>query len=71
LVLNQLEPKSALSGAMRDALAEFELPALNAAIRRRAIYRTAALEGQTAYQLGSRGAAAAAEVEAIIEEITP
>lgn len=70
LVLNQLEPKSALSGAMREALAEFELPALTSAMRRRAVYRTAALEGQTAYQLGSRGEAAVEEVEAIIEEIT-
>lgn len=69
LVLNQLEPKSALSGAMRDALAEFDLPALAAAMRRRAIYRSAALEGLTAYQMGSRGTAAVEEIEAIIEEV--
>jgi len=71
LVLNQLEPKSALSGAMREALAEFELPALDAAMRRRAVYRSAALEGMTAYQMGSRAAAAIEEIEAIIEEIAP
>jgi chromosome partitioning protein len=71
LVLNQLEPKSALSGAMRDALAEFDLPALNATMRRRAIYRNAALEGLTAYQMGGRATAAIEEVEAIIEEIAP
>lgn len=71
LVLNQLEPKSALSAAMREALAEFELPALAAAMRRRAVYRSAALEGLTAYQMGSRAAAAIEEIEAIIEEIAP
>lgn len=70
LVLNQLEPKSALSVAMHDALAEFGLPVLDAAIRRRAIYRAAALEGVSVYQLGSRGAAAVAEIEAIIDEVT-
>lgn len=69
LVLNQLEPKSALSVAMHDALAEFGLPVLEAAIRRRAIYRAAALEGTSVYQLGSRGKPAVAEIEAIIDEV--
>jgi chromosome partitioning protein len=69
LVLNQLEPKSALSVAMHDALAEFGLPVLDAGIRRRAIYRAAALEGVSVYQLGSRGAPAVAEIEAIINEV--
>jgi chromosome partitioning protein len=69
LVINQLEPKSALSSAMREALAEFDLPALKAGMRRRAIYRSAALEGLTAYQMGSRAAAAVEEIEAIIEEV--
>ncbi|MEW6589426.1 MAG: ParA family partition ATPase [Pseudomonadota bacterium] len=69
LVLNQLEPKSALSGAMHDALAEFGLPVLNAVVRRRAAYRGAALEGVSVYQMGSRGSQAAAEIEAIINEV--
>lgn len=69
LVLNQLEPRSALSGAMHDALAEFGLPVLEAAMRRRAIYRNAALEGMSVYQMGSRGEVAAAEIEAIINEV--
>jgi chromosome partitioning protein len=69
LVLNQLEPKSALSAAMHEALAEFGIPVLNAVIRRRAAYRGAALEGVSVYQMGSRGALAAAEIEAIIEEV--
>lgn len=71
LVLNQLEPKSALSGAMHEALAEFGIPVLEAAMRRRAIYRNAALEGVSVYQLGSRGQLAAAEIEAIINEVIP
>ncbi len=69
LVLNQLEPKSAISAAMHDALAEFGVPVLNAAMRRRAAYRGAALEGVSVYQMGSRGAQAAAEIEAIINEV--
>ncbi|HEY5644708.1 MAG TPA: ParA family partition ATPase [Pseudomonadales bacterium] len=69
LVLNQLEPRSALSAAMRDALTEFGLPVLNAGIRRRAAYRNAALEGLSVYQMGGRGTRAVEEMEAIIEEV--
>lgn len=69
LVLNQIEPKSAISSAMHDALAEFGVPVLNAVIRRRAAYRGAALEGLSVYQMGSRGALAADEIEAIINEV--
>jgi chromosome partitioning protein len=69
LVLNQLEPRSALSAAMHEALAEFGVPVLNSTIRRRAAYRSAALEGLSVYQMGSRGAQAAAEIEAIIDEV--
>lgn len=69
LVLNQLEPKSALSAAMHEALAEFGVPVLTAVVRRRAAYRSAALEGVSVYQMGSRGAQAAAEIEAIIDEV--
>ena len=69
LVLNQIEPHSALSGAMTDALAEFGLPVLQATVRRRAAFRTAALDGVSVYQMGGRGAPAAADIEAIIQEI--
>ena len=69
LVLNQLEPRSALSSAMRDALTEFGVPVLNAGIRRRAAYRNAALEGLSVYQMGGRGTHAAEEMEAIIKEV--
>jgi len=69
LVLNQLEPKSAISAAMHEALAEFGMPVLRATLRRRAAYRGAALEGVSVYQMGSRGAPAADEIEAIINEL--
>lgn len=69
LVLNQLEPRSALSASMREALTEFDIPVLEAVMRRRAIYRGAALEGVSVYQLGGRGASAAAEIEAVINEV--
>lgn len=72
LVLNQMEPQSALSAAMNDALSEFGLPVLGATIRRRSVFRTAALDGVSVYQMGKRGAPAAADIEAIIQEtLTP
>ncbi|KJS73718.1 MAG: hypothetical protein JM57_04890 [Comamonadaceae bacterium BICA1-1] len=68
-VINQAEPDSALTSAMHEALHEFGLPVLATVVRRRAIYRSAALGGQTVQMLGRRGAAAAAELEALIEEV--
>ena len=69
LVLNQLEPNSALSSAMQEALSEFGVPVLNAVIRRRAIYRSAALEGSSVYQMGGHGTQAVEEIDAIIKEV--
>jgi len=69
LLLNQIEARSALSAAMQDALAEFGLPALKTVVRRRSVYKTAALEGVSVYQMGGRGRAAAAEIDAIIKEL--
>ena len=71
LVLNQIEQRSALSAAMQDALAEFGLPVLRAAMRRRAIYRAAALDGLSVYQMGARGQGAADEIDAILKEVHP
>jgi len=68
-VINQAETDSALTAAMHEALREFGLPVLQTAVRRRAIYRRAALGGQSVQMLGRSGAAAAAELEAVIEEI--
>ena len=69
LVINQVEPSSALSAAMRSAMDEFGVPALNSVVRKRAAYRSAALEGVSVYHLGRRGAAAVADIEAILEEM--
>jgi len=70
IVVNQLEVRSALSRAMKHALMEIDIPALEQTIRRRAIYRRSALEGSSVFALGKPGEAAAAEVEAIIEEVS-
>lgn len=69
LVVNQVESGSALSAAMHEALREFGVPALHAVVRRRAVFRSAALRGQTVYQLGTRAASAVADIEALIEEM--
>lgn len=69
IVINQLEPRSALSKAMKEALEEFDIPTLNTSIRRRAIYRNAAVEGVSVYCMGKRGEQAAQEIDDIIEEV--
>jgi len=69
LVINQLEPRNALSRAMQQALAEFDIPSLKNGVRRRAIYRSSAIEGASVFCMGKRGDAAAQEIESIIEEL--
>ncbi len=69
IVVNQLEPRSALSTAMREALDEFDIPALTNGVRRRAAYRNAAVDGISVYCMGKRGQPAVDEIEAIIEEV--
>ncbi|MEY2341674.1 AAA family ATPase [Acidithiobacillus sp. IBUN Pt1247-S3] len=69
LVLNQTEGRSALSRAAEHAIATLGLPVLSGQIARRAIYRSAAVEGKSVYQMGKRGAAAVAEIEGLIEEV--
>lgn len=69
LVINQLEPRTTLSRAMREAAGELELPVTRAAVRRRAIYRNCVLEGRSVFDVGSRGREAAAEIDALIAEV--
>lgn len=69
ILINQLEPRSALSRAMQEALAEFNIPSLNTYLRRRAIYRTSAIEGNSVFDMGKRGEQAAQEIESIINEV--
>lgn len=69
LVINQLEPRTKLSKLVRTALAELSLPVADTAICRRIAYRNAFLEGRTVLDIGSRGAAAAAEIRELITEV--
>jgi chromosome partitioning protein len=70
-VINQLEPRSALSRAMQSALEEFDIPALESNIRRRAVYRNAAMEGRSVFCLGKQGETARAEITNLIGEVFP
>ena len=69
LILNQVETRNALSRVMQQAVAELDVPLLQASLQRRAAYRSAAVEGVSVYALGSRGLQAVADIEAIIEEL--
>lgn len=69
MVINQLESRTTLSRLVREALTEIALPVADTAIRRRAIYRSSALEGKSVFDMGRRGAEAGAELERLIDEV--
>jgi len=69
LVINQLEPRTLLSRLVREAVQEIGIPVADAMIRRRAIFRSTALDGKSVYEAGRRGDAAVEEIEFLIEEI--
>ena len=69
VVLNQIEPRSAMSRGMDGALQELNIPVLHHRLGRRASYRTAALEGCSVYDLGYRGQIASEEIDNIIDEV--
>ena len=69
LVRNQVESRSALSKAMRQAIEFCGLPALKSSMGRRASYRWAALEGISVYQFGARGDTAVSDIESVIDEV--
>jgi chromosome partitioning protein len=69
LIINQLEPRTTLSALVREALAEIDLPVASTAVRRRAIYRSTALEGKSVFDVGKRGAQATAELDELLEEV--
>ena len=71
VVVNQLEPGSAMSAAMHEALSEFGVPSLRASVRRRAVFRSAALEGASVFELGRRAQAARDDLVAVLKEIKP
>jgi chromosome partitioning protein len=69
VLINQLEPKVALSRMLRGALSELELPVTETALRRRAVYRNSVLDGKSVFDAGKRGAEAANEITQLIQEI--
>ena len=71
LVLNQMESRNAMARSMEEVFREFTVPALRSRLARRAVYRTAALEGRSVYDLGPRGDSAEKEIESVIAEILP
>ncbi|MBT8129559.1 MAG: AAA family ATPase [Gammaproteobacteria bacterium] len=70
LVINQIEARTTLSKLVREVLSEIALPVADTAIRRRAIFRNSALEGKSVFDIGKRGADAAAELDSLIKEVT-
>ena len=69
MLINQVEPRNAMARSLERALAELAIEPLKQTVRRRAVYRACALEGTSVYQFGKRGADAAREIEAVIEEV--
>lgn len=69
IVINQIELRNALTRALSGALGELTVPVLQNGLYRRAAYRTAALEGTSVYHIGGRGRQAAAEIDALTEEV--
>lgn len=69
LILNQTEPRSAMTRAMKSAVDRLGLPVLSTSVRRRAAYRNAVVEGVSVFQLGKKGQLAADEINQIINEV--
>ena len=69
MLINQVEPRNAMARSLEWALEELAIKPLKQTVRRRAVYRACALEGSSVYQFGKRGADAAREIEAVIEEV--
>ena len=69
ILLNQIEPRSAMSRGMDEALQEIDIPVLRNRLGRRASYRTSALEGCSVYDLGYRGRVASEEIDGVIDEV--
>lgn len=69
IVLNQVEPNTRLWRGIKEVLDELELPTLQTSVRRRAVFRHAALIGGSVYTIGKQGRDAAAEIENLIKEV--
>jgi chromosome partitioning protein len=69
IVLNQVDPRSALGRGIRGALVALQVAPLAAVVRRRAVYRNSALTGSTVYEAGPSGKDAVLEIENLINEV--
>lgn len=69
LVVNQLEPRTRLSQAIRNATKELATPTAETAIRRRVVYRSTVLEGRSVFDAGVKGAQAVEELTELLKEI--
>jgi chromosome partitioning protein len=69
LVINQLEPRTRLSQAIRNATVELNTPTAETAIRRRVIYRSTILEGRSVFEAGAKAAPAVDELTELLQEI--
>lgn len=69
LVINQLEPRTRLSQAIRNATVELSTPTAQTALTRRVVYRSTILEGRSVFDAGVKGAGAVEELSQLLEEI--
>jgi chromosome partitioning protein len=69
LVLNALEPRTALAKDVLDLLPEFGIALVRTALHHRTAYRQAAVFGSTVHTLGRKATPAIAEVEALADEV--
>ena len=69
LVINQLEPRTKLSQAIRNATVELNTPTAKTAIRRRVVYRSTVLEGRGVFDAGSKANPAVEELSDLLKEI--
>jgi chromosome partitioning protein len=69
LVLNALEPRTALAKDVLDLLPEFGIAVAQTALHHRTAYRQSAVFGGTVHTLGRKAAPAIAEVEALADEV--
>jgi len=69
LVINQLEPRTRLSQAIRNATVELNTPTAETAVRRRVVYRSTILEGRSVFEAGAKAAPAVEELTELLLEI--
>lgn len=69
LVINQCQPNTSLVKEALEVLPEFGIDLCGTYLHHRQVYRHSAVFGQTVHDFGSRAAHAAAEVDALADEV--